>query len=420
MLEELQTVLPKARLSEQEFPLSESLETALLNMYTEIIVFYAYAITFFRNNPNATTSRSAWSAFSSRFEKVISSLRIYSRKVDEIVDMMRLSKETHTAETVKAINSLQKLMITDNGTPCHIIPYGLNLKFYGRSVEMDELKNALDPGNEDQTLKVMSIYGLGGVGKTQLALHYANTSRDSYDAIAWIQADTQTKLIQSLSTFASKLGLPKKEGSGGDDYQSVQKVRDWLNNSRKTFLLVFDNLEDVRILSQIWPASNKGSIIITSRSPAVAARRAKKTMHLKSFEEGPAVDILYELTGLQPADENDAKAAKEICQLIGGLPLAMVHMSSFIQDRRYSYEEFLALYKKHTERIFVKDQSQVDYDHTLNTVWDLSLQSLSPNARVLLDLLSLFDPDSIPERLLIGTRAEIVEPRLKFLNDDFE
>ena len=207
MLEELQTVLPKARLSEQEFPLSESLETALLNMYTEIIVFYAYAITFFRNNPNATTSRSAWSAFSSRFEKVISSLRIYSRKVDEIVDMMRLSKETHTAETVKAINSLQKLMITDNGTPCHIIPYGLNLKFYGRSVEMDELKNALDPGNEDQTLKVMSIYGLGGVGKTQLALHYANTSRDSYDAIAWIQADTQTKIIQSLSTFTSKLGL---------------------------------------------------------------------------------------------------------------------------------------------------------------------------------------------------------------------
>ena len=123
MLEELRTVLPKARLSEQEFPLSEFLETALL-MYTEIIVFYAYAITFFRNNPNATTSRSTWSAFSSRFEKVILNLRIYSRKVDEIVDMMRLSKETYTAETVMAINNLQKLMITDNGTPCHIYPTG--------------------------------------------------------------------------------------------------------------------------------------------------------------------------------------------------------------------------------------------------------------------------------------------------------
>lgn len=388
-------------------------------MYTDIIVFYAYAITFFRNNPNPT-SRTAWSAFNSRFEKVISKLRIHSRKVEEIVDMMRLSKDIHMAETVKVINSLRELMITDNGKPCHFIPYGLNLKFFGRSVEMDELKIALDPGTADQTLKVMSICGLGGVGKTQLALHYANTSRDSYNAIAWIHADTQTKFIESLSTFASKLGLPKKEGSSDDDYQSVQKVRDWLNNSGKTFLLVFDNLEDVNILSQIWPASDKGSIIITSRSAAVAARRAKKIMHLKSFEEGAAIDILYELTGLQPADENDAKAAKEICQLIGGLPLAMVHMSSLIQDRGYSYQEFLALYKRHAEKIFVKDQSHVDYDHTLNTVWDLSIQSLSPNARVLLDLLSLFDPDSIPERLLIGTRAKIVESRLKFLNDDFE
>ena len=389
-------------------------------MYTELIIFYAYSITFFRNNPNVTKSQNAWSLFSSKFEKVISDLRTYSRKVDEIVDLMRLSKETHTAETVKAINSLQKLLISDNGTPCHVIPYGLNLKFYGRSKEMEELKDALDPGNEDESLKVMAICGLGGVGKTQLALHYANISRDSYDAIAWIQADTQTKLVQSLSTFATKLGLPKKDGSGDDDYQSVQKVRDWLNNSGKTYLIIFDNLDDAGILSQIWPASNKGSIIITSRSPAVAARRAKKTMRLKSFEQSEAVGILYELTGLQPVNETDLEAAKEICQLIGGFPLALVHMSSFIQDRGYSYEEFLDLYKKHAQRIFIKEQAQVDYDHTLSTVWDLSLQSLSLNARVLLHLLSFFDPDSIPERLLIETRAVIVEPRLKFLNDEFE
>lgn len=419
VLEELRNVLPKARISEQEFPASESLETALLNMYTEIIVFYAFAITFFRNNPSAINNRHAWSAFNSRFEKVISNLRIYSRKVDEIVDMVRLSKETHTAETVKAIQSLQKLMISDSGIPCHIIPFGINLKFYGRTTEMQELKKVLDPGTEHQTLRVISICGLGGVGKTQLALNYANLSRDLYDAIAWIQADTQTKLVQSLATFASKLRLPK-EGGGEDDYQSIQKVKDWLNNSGKTFLIIFDNVEDVHILSQIWPTSSKGSVIITSRSPAVAARRAKMIMQLKSFEEDTALGILYELTSLQPVDNNDAKAAREICQLVGGLPLAMVHMSSFIQDRGFSYVEFLALYKKHAERIFVKDQSQIDYDHTLNTVWDMSLLSLSTNARILLSLLSFFDPDSIPERLFINTRAKILEPRLTFLTDEFE
>jgi hypothetical protein len=137
----------------------------------------------------------------------------------------------------------------------------------------------------------------------------------------------------------------KKEGSSNDDYQSVQRLRHWFNNSGKTFLLMFDNLEDVNILSQIWPASNKGSILITSQSPAVMARRAKKTMQLKSFEDGTATDILYKLTGLEPADKNEAKAAKKICHLIGGLALAMVHMSSYIQDQGYSYSEFLTLYK---------------------------------------------------------------------------
>lgn len=125
----------------------------------------------------------------------------------------------------------------DSGTPCHFKSYGVNLKFCGRMVGIDELKAALDPGDQDQTLKVMSICSLGGVGKTQLALHYANTSRGFYDTISWAQADTQTKLVQSLSNFTSKLSLPKKEGSGNDEYQSIQKVKDWLDNSGKTFLL---------------------------------------------------------------------------------------------------------------------------------------------------------------------------------------
>lgn len=143
-------------------------------------------------------------------------------------------------------------------------------------------------------------------------------------------------------------------------------------------------------------------------------------MRLKSFEEYAAVDILYKLTGLSPANKDDANAAKEIRRRIGGLPLAMVHMSSFIQDRGYSYEEFLALYKKHAEKIFSEKQLQMNYEHTLNTVWDWSLEALSPNARARLDLLSLCDGNSIPERLLVRTRAFITEPRLKFLDGEFE
>lgn len=68
----------------------------------------------------------------------------------------------------------------------------------------------------------------------------------------------------------------------------------------------------------------------------------------------------------------------------------------------------------------MKDQAQVDYEHTLNTVWDMFLEALSANARTLLDLLSFFDPVSIAEWLLSNTKAKIEDSRLNFLRDEFE
>jgi hypothetical protein len=418
MLEQLRLVLPKAKLYEQELPLTDTLENALLDMYTEIIVFYAHAIAFFRNNPNVGKSRHAWSQFSNNFAKVLDNLRKYSRRVDEIADMIRLSKETHSAETIVAMNSLKNFLFKDENLPCYVIPYGLNLRFFGRSQETQALKDALDSPEEAIGLRVIAICGLGGVGKTQLALNYANTSMKSYDAVAWIHADTQTKMIQSLASFATKLGLPKAGGSE-DDYQSVQKIRDWLNTSGKSFLVIFDNVEDIKILDQVWPSSVKGSIIITSRSPAIASGRATNILHLDCFAEETAVHVLAELTGTAISDE-DTAAAKEICQLLGYFPLAMVQMSSFIRNRGCSFEEFLVLFKKFASKIISKSEPVVEYGHTLSTVWNLSFESLSPKSRNLLNLLAFFDPDFILERLLTKSKYKFTDPRLEALEDEFE
>ena len=412
-------MLPKARIYEQELPLSGALEAALLDMYTELILFYAHSITFFRNNPNVARSRNAWSQFSKEFAQVLKNLRGYSRRVDEIADMIRLSRETQSAEAIKVMTTLQDFRIETDILPCYVIPYGLNLRFYGRISEVEALKTALDPQENDSALTVMALCGLGGVGKTQLALHYANTSLQQYEAIAWIHADSQAKLVRSLATFATKLGLLIPQGNA-DSYQAVQLIKDWLNTSAKRFLLIFDNVEDVNILNQIWPASNQGRIIITSRSLGIAYKRATNIIHLKSFEQDVAVSVLYELTDSQARDKGNTVAAKEICQMLGGLPLAVAHVSSFIRDRGYSYEEFLAVYKKFAEKIFVKSEPLVEYEHTLGTVWDISLQNLSSTAKMLQNLLSVFNPDSISERLLVGSNWIADDDRLAFLQDEFE
>jgi hypothetical protein len=419
MFEELGRALPRFRKYEQELPITKALEEALVATYTEIILFCAHSISFFRNNPNIAHSRSAWSRFSNEFPKVMTNIRHYSRVVDETADMIRLSRETHSADTIDAMSFLQDSKPKEMNIPCYMIPYGLNNRFFGRPLENDTLKSLLDPDRGTKNMKVVSIYGAGGVGKTQLALHYANTSAELFDVVVWIPSETQIKFTQSLAKFASKLGIPKAEDAE-DEYQSIQKVRDWLNVSGKTFLLIFDNVEDHKILEQLWPASTNGSVIITCRSHSVATKRTADLIHLQCFTAETGTQVLFSLTGLKPSSEEDAAAARELCELLDGFPLAMVQISEFINERGYSYQELLPIYKKSAAKIFARSAVPLQYEHTLNTVWDVSFQSLFTEGMILLNILAFFDPDAIPEWLLSNPRADITEPRLSFLLDDFE
>ena len=419
MFEELGRALPRFRKYEQELPTTGELENALLATYTEIIVFCAHSIAFFRNNPNIAPTRTAWLRFSNDFPKVISNIRRYSRTVDEIADMIRLTRETHAAETVTAITGLKKSHSKEINLPCFMVPYGLNMKFFGRSPEKEALKKALQPELSGDHLKVIALCGTGGVGKTQLALHYANTSLKLYDVVIWIPAETQVKVTQALAEFAFKIGISDAEGTQ-DDYQSIQKVRDWLNVSEKTFLLIFDNVENHEILEQIWPASTKGSVIITCRSQSLALKRTREVMKLQCFAAETGLEVLYSLTGLPPSNEDDDTAARELCELLGGFPLAMVQISEFINDRGYSYREFLPVYKRSAEKIFTRSAAPMQYEYTLDTVWDMSFQKMSTESRALLDILAFFDPDIIPEWILSNKKAGTNQPRLLFLLDEFE
>lgn len=421
MLGELGQALPRLSRYEKCF-MTATLEDALLATYTDIIVFCAHLITSFRNNPKITKSRNAWSRLGNDFTQDIARLRDSSRLVDEEADMIRLSRarKTNTADTVDTIRSLHISQEKEINLPSYMIPYGLNVRFFGRWLETDTLKRGLHPQDNAGRLKVIGIHGTGGVGKTQLALHYANTCKDIYDVVIWIPANTQTKITQALTRFAKKLNLRNAVEGGEDDHQSAQNVRDWLNASGKTFLLIFDNVENHDLLDQIWPASTNGSVIITCRSHSLAAKRATDVMHLRCFSTETGVDVLYSLTGLQPSSESDATAAKELFQLLGGLPLAMVQISEFINDRGYSYEELLPAYQKSPNRIFARSGAPVQYEHTLDTVWDVSFECLSIESRTLLNILAFFDPDLIPESIISNKRADITDPNLQFLFDDLE
>ncbi|OAA60362.1 tpr repeat-containing protein [Niveomyces insectorum RCEF 264] len=449
MLETLQSALPRMKQYEQDLPMTESLEKALVDLYSEVIVFCAHAITFFRNTPNIKQNRHAWSQFSRDFARIIENVQRLSRRVDEAADMIRLSKEVHTAETVSALEIMQ-LSGSDSVVgakyksaklPCFSLPYGINLRFFERNNELLLLAQTLDPPQDDRDassnrrLRAIGIHGLGGVGKSQLALQYANTSMDKYAVIAWLPAASEIKLTQSLSRLATQLGLVKDTNASQDDAQSVHAVRDWLNTSRQTFLLIFDNVDDASLLDAVWPSSDRGSIIITTRSPGVAAQRSLTTLPLRCFSDDAGKNFLQALVGTAPAnadrltgeeeypdDPEESAALDTICQLIGGLPLAMVQIGDFIRNRACSYTEFLRLYEKSAEKVLKKSNKPVEYEHTVLTTWEISLHGLSDDGRCLQNLLSFLDPDRIPESVLTNAKAveQLEAPNFEFLADSFD
>lgn len=421
MLKDLEMTLPKYRHYEVNLPMTPALETALCDVYTDILLFCAQAITFFRNNPNFARSPTIWSRFNGKFMGLISSLQKHSRRVDEEVDIIRMTREADAAETLNVIANMKALSLGELGNlPCHALPYGLNPQFLERSEETTLVRTALDPGqSEDELeLKVLAIHGLGGVGKSQVALHYANISMKLFNVIVWVPSETHVKIAQAIANFASKLGLPKSNTEG--DIQIVTKFKDWLNNSDRSFLLIFDNVEDITVVLPAWPSSSRGSILITTRSASVAFNRAPTVLHLKSFSPEAGEKALSKLTGLPATTYAEAAALSSICRFLGGLPLAVIQISQFIRGRGLSYEEFLSLYEKSAAKIHARGETPQEYSHTLSTVWAMSLEKLSPEAERLLSLLAFFDPDLIFERLLMNPRASLKDTYFDFFLDDFE
>ena len=142
----------------------------------------------------------------------------------------------------------------DNFPPVHAsrlrysVPNRRNIRLFSRSGELQKLKELLDSSLHPDTLRAVGIYGIGGVGKSRLALQYAAMSRDTYQIIAWIPAGSLREIVQSPSRLALKLGISTEMDSSP---QSMYTARDWLDSTKRTFLLIFDNVEDVELLEKI-------------------------------------------------------------------------------------------------------------------------------------------------------------------------
>jgi hypothetical protein len=239
----------------------------------------------------------------------------------------------------------------------------------------------------------------------------------------WVQADESAKLAQGFYHIAIKLGLVKENSADARDHIITREaVKSWLKNPVKSYkqgrdqepelaswLLVFDNLDDLNILHDFWPSDSPGSILITSHDPLAKTHLAGDGTHLKGFNTEEATEFLLKLTHREEEVE-ERSSGNKVAVRLGGLPLALTQMAGVIARRDLSFSEFLQVYDEESSHKdlfnlqfpYASDRS--GYQHTLASVW--ALETLNESA-TLLDILSLFDSDGIQERILDDHRGDI-------------
>ncbi len=289
-------------------------------------------------------------------------------------------------------------------------PHVRNPNFTGRVDLLDRLHEALASGERAAFTQTQAITGLGGVGKTQLALEYSYRHADEYQVVWWVRSEEPATLTADYAGLAGRLDLPEK--SFQDQRVTVEAVRCWLEQNGN-WLLVFDNAQNFKDLEDYLPRTGSGHVIITSRNQSWGG--VAKMLPVDMFTPAESVEFLRRRTG-----QDDEDAAKALAEALGNLPLALEQAGAYIQETGISLSAYLKLFQERQKELLSRGKPDA-YPDTVATTWDLSFQKASeevPASADLLNLCAFLAPDDIPKSLLTDGVEHLPEPLASTVADE--
>lgn len=266
-----------------------------------------------------------------------------------------------------------------------------NRWFTGRT-EMLERLHAQLLGSSETVVMPIVLHGMGGVGKTAIAVEYAHRYMADYDVVWWIPAQERNLISPALGELAERLGL-----KAGDEYgEAAAAAREALRLGRPydRWLLIFDNAEEPADLLEHFPGG-PGHVIVTSRNPAWTS--TADPVDVNVFSRHESVEHLQRMVeGLSDAEANQVAAE------LGDLPLAVEHAGAWLQATGMPASEYVALLEDQLAATIDLSQA-LDFPRPASATWRVSfdlLRQQSPAAARLLELCSFFAPDPISMELL--------------------
>ncbi|KAH8649328.1 hypothetical protein BX600DRAFT_388594 [Xylariales sp. PMI_506] len=326
--------------------------------------------------------------------------------------------------------------IPDQGPhPAAVLPFGRDPDFIERSDILDLLdQKCIRPGSR------IALVGLGGIGKSQLAIEYAyRTQHRSPNAwVFWVYASNAARFELSFRDIANYIQLPGRQVKDADVFQLVY---DWLRDERRKWMIILDNADNphflfttrgnlvgqsigkndkyTQSLVSYLPQCPNGSILMTARSKDAARKLVedRDILVVEPMVKEEAVMLLQK----KLAVHDNAESLGDLATALEYMPLAIVQAAAYINRRgpQYSVQQYLSCFQENDrkkESLLNREGGQLrrdkDAKNSVITTWQISfehIREMRPSAADLLSLMCFFDRQGIPGLLLRTDQPEAPE-----------
>ncbi|MER6632702.1 FxSxx-COOH system tetratricopeptide repeat protein [Streptomyces sp. NPDC000987] len=256
-----------------------------------------------------------------------------------------------------------------------------------------------------------ALHGMGGVGKSLLAVEYLYRRMSEYDVVWWISAERTAQISLSLVELAPRLGLPTGSDASSTVAAVLEALRMGVPYSR--WILVFDNAESPEAVRQFFPAGGPGNILVTSRNPQWASLARPLEVDVFLREESKQ---LIRARGPEIEDVD----ADRLAEALGDLPLAIEQAAAWHAETGMPVEEYLRLLDE--KRVdLLRGTAPLGNQHPVIAAWNISLDQLeakNPAAYQLLQVCSFYAPEPIARSMLSRVPPGPVTPELDAALDD--
>jgi tetratricopeptide (TPR) repeat protein len=280
-----------------------------------------------------------------------------------------------------------------------------NPNFTGRERLLAELAERLAESPSPTAVLPEAMYGLGGIGKSQLAIEYVYRHQADYDLVCWIPSERVPGIVNTLSHLAGRLGIDESGDAGATVAQALNALRRGVPYTH--WLLVFDNAENAQTLAPFLPNSRHGAVLITSRNPQW--EDLADCLEVNVFERAESIALLNKRgPALTSAD------ADMLAEALGDLPLAIEQAAAWRAQTGMTAQEYLHLFNEKRSDLLFEGAPNL-YPESVATAWNVSLdrvEQTNPAALHLLEVCAYFAPEPIPRSLFSGAHRGTITPEL--------